>query len=230
MSTSAKTEAPRASQRLVSIDAYRGLVMFLMMAEVLAIGSMAKALPESAFWKFLHWQQDHVAWVGCVLHDLIQPSFSFLVGVALPFSIASRAARGQSAFAMTGHALWRSLILILLGVFLRSVGRPQTNWTFEDTLTQIGLGYPFLFVLGLSKPRVQFGALVIVLAPLLQRYAPLRGARADARLGRARCRLSHRLAAHRDEETLAAPIRVGGGGHAHCSPRATGGGSRRAAS
>lgn len=149
--------------RLTSMDAYRGFVMFLMMAEVLHVGRIASAFPDSAFWKFLDFHTSHVEWVGCSLHDMIQPSFSFLVGVALPFSIASRAARGQSAFAMTGHALWRSLILILLGVFLRSVGRPQTNWTFEDTLTQIGLGYPFLFVLGLSKPRVQFGALVIVL-------------------------------------------------------------------
>ncbi|MBK7998490.1 MAG: hypothetical protein IPK15_07185 [Verrucomicrobia bacterium] len=145
------------------MDAYRGFVMFLMMAEVLHVGRVAEAYPDSAFWKFLDFHTSHVEWVGCSLHDMIQPSFSFLVGVALPFSIASRAAKGQSAVAMTGHALWRSLILILLGVFLRSVGRPQTNWTFEDTLTQIGLGYPFLFALGLTKPRVQFGALVVVL-------------------------------------------------------------------
>jgi predicted acyltransferase len=53
--------------------------------------------------------------------------------------------------------------LILLGVFLRSVGRPQTNWTFEDTLTQIGLGYPFLFWLGFRPVRVQWAAIAIIL-------------------------------------------------------------------
>jgi len=158
-----QTSSSAAPARLTSMDAYRGFVMFLMMAEVLHVGRVAEAYPDSAFWKFLDFHTSHVEWVGCSLHDMIQPSFSFLVGVALPFSIASRAAKGQSAVAMTGHALWRSLILILLGVFLRSVGRPQTNWTFEDTLTQIGLGYPFLFALGLTKPRVQFGALVVVL-------------------------------------------------------------------
>src|SRR5437764_6186724 len=120
--------APRPIARLASIDAYRGLVMFLMMAEVLAIGRVAKALPESAFWKFLHSQQSHVEWVGCVLHDLIQPSFSFLVGVALPFSIAARIARGQGFGKMFAHSAWRSLLLIALGIFLRSVGRPQTNF------------------------------------------------------------------------------------------------------
>ena len=54
---------------------------------------------------------------------------------------------------MFGHALWRSLVLVALGIFLRSIGRPMTYFTFEDTLTQIGLGYPFLFLLGFARPR-----------------------------------------------------------------------------
>lgn len=150
--------------RLASLDAYRGFVMFLMMAEVLRLRRVAQALPESGVWKFLASQQSHVEWVGCSLHDLIQPSFSFLVGVALPFSIASRRARGQTAGPMIGHAVWRALLLILLGVFLRSTSRSITNWTFEDTLTQIGLGYGFLFALGFRSVRTQwiaFGVIVV---------------------------------------------------------------------
>jgi predicted acyltransferase len=152
----ARAGAAPSPGRLASIDAYRGLVMLLMMAEVLAIGAVARAVPESAFWKFLHWQQSHVDWVGCVLHDLIQPSFSFLVGVALPFSIVSRVARGQSLGGMLGHAAWRSLLLVALGIWLRSIDRRQTYFTFEDTLSQIGLGYTFLFLLGLRSARVQW--------------------------------------------------------------------------
>ena len=88
-----------APARLTSLDAYRGLVMLLMMAEALSLWRVAQAMPGSAFWKFLAHHQSHAEWIGCSLHDLIQPSFSFLVGVALPFSLASRAARGQSAHA-----------------------------------------------------------------------------------------------------------------------------------
>jgi predicted acyltransferase len=102
--------------------------------------------------------------MGCNLHDLIQPSFSFLVGVALPFSIASRTARGSSFGSMFGHTLWRALLLILLGVALRSTSANQTNWTFEDTLSQIGLGYPFLFLLAFCSFRKQglfFGLIVL---------------------------------------------------------------------
>ncbi|HEU0039237.1 MAG TPA: DUF5009 domain-containing protein, partial [Verrucomicrobiae bacterium] len=91
------------------------------------------------------------------------PSFSFLVGVALPFSIASRAARGQSRARMTWHAAWRALVLVLLGVFLRSIGKSQTNWTFEDTLSQIGMGYVFLFLLGFRPLRDQWIALGLIL-------------------------------------------------------------------
>src|SRR4051812_2165477 len=145
-------------RRMGSIDAYRGLVMFLMMAEVLRFCAVAAAVPESskAIWGFLCHHQSHVEWIGCVLHDMIQPSFSFLVGVALPFSLASRLARGQSKGLMTAHAVWRSLLLVFLGVFLRSVGRDRTNFTFEDTLSQIGLGYTFLFLLALRPTRDQW--------------------------------------------------------------------------
>lgn len=149
--------------RISSVDVYRGFVMFLMMAEVLEFGNISKSLPESSFWAFLAFHQDHVEWVGCSLHDLIQPSFSFLVGVALPYSIASRMAKGQSFGAMFGHTIQRSLILIFLGIFLRSMHREQTNFTFEDTLTQIGLGYPILFWLGFRSFRTQLIALCTIL-------------------------------------------------------------------
>src|SRR5215813_2326684 len=129
----ATVAAPVTSTRLTSIDVYSGLVMFLMMGEVFSFGKVARALPDNSFWQFLAHHQSHVEWIGCSLHDLIQPSFSFLVGVALAFSIASRTARGQTPRRMTLHACIRALILSLLGVFLRSTGSSQTNWTFEDT-------------------------------------------------------------------------------------------------
>jgi heparan-alpha-glucosaminide N-acetyltransferase len=154
---------PPLSERIVAIDAYRGLVMLLMMAEVLELSKVAEHAPNNALIGFLALHQTHVEWVGCTLHDLIQPSFSFLVGVALPFSIASRTAKGMSRAQMTRHAFGRALFLILLGIFLRSIGRPQTNFTFEDTLTQIGLGYGFLFLLGFRSLREQWIALGVIL-------------------------------------------------------------------
>jgi heparan-alpha-glucosaminide N-acetyltransferase len=142
--------------RNVAIDVYRGFVMLLMMAEVLNLAAVARAFPGNWFWAALGYSQTHVAWAGCSLHDTIQPGFSFLVGVALPYSVASRLAKGGTFGRMFGHAVWRSLILIFLGIFLRSMHGPQTNFTFEDTLTQIGMGYPFLFLLAFRSPRWQW--------------------------------------------------------------------------
>jgi heparan-alpha-glucosaminide N-acetyltransferase len=149
--------------RLVSLDALRGLVMTLMLGEQMRLPEVARSFPHSAIWAVIAFNTEHVDWQGCSLHDLIQPAFSFLVGAALPFSIASRKAKGQTFGQMVGHAARRALILIFLGIFLRSLHSPQTYWTFEDTLTQIGLGYVFLFVLGFARVRTQVVTLVLIL-------------------------------------------------------------------
>jgi hypothetical protein len=60
--------------RLGSLDAYRGLVMLRMMAEVLNLRHVSQANPDSGFWRFRAHHQSHVEWIGCSLHDLIQPS------------------------------------------------------------------------------------------------------------------------------------------------------------
>lgn len=149
--------------RNVAVDAYRGFVMLLMMGEVLRFGALSRAFPGNWFFGLLAFNQDHVQWAGCSLHDMIQPSFSFLVGVALPYSIASRMTKGGTMGKLFLHALWRSFLLVALGIFLRSQSGPITNFTFEDTLTQIGLGYPFLFLLGFAKPKWQWSALGAIL-------------------------------------------------------------------
>lgn len=152
-----------SNYRVASVDVYRGFVMLLMMAEVLNFSAVSEALPDSAFWHLLAFNQSHVAWQWLSLHDLIQPSFSFLVGVVLPYSIASRKSRGDTFGSVVKHAVKRSIILILLGIFLRSMHANQTYFTFEDTLTQIGLGYTFLVLLAFCTPRTQLVTLGVIL-------------------------------------------------------------------
>ena len=94
--------------RVAAVDAFRGLVMLLMMAEVLHFAKGAKDVPDSPTLTFLAHHQTHVEWAGCSLHDLIQPAFSLLVGAALPFSLAARSARGQSTGRLLAHAAWRA--------------------------------------------------------------------------------------------------------------------------
>ena len=151
--------------------------MLLMMGEVLRLSSLARQFPGNPLLDFLAFHQSHVPWEGCSLHDMIQPSFSFLVGVALPYSLASRLAKGAAFSQLFTHALWRSFILIAMGIFLRSTHAKQTNFTFEDTLTQIGLGYPFLFLCGRAKPRTQWLVFSAILIAYFAAWAlyPLEG-------------------------------------------------------
>src|SRR5580765_4779525 len=69
---------PAAKTRLASLDAFRGLVMFLMLAEVMRLWTLHRAFPGSTFWSIVAFNTQHVPWQGCSLHDLIQPAFSFL--------------------------------------------------------------------------------------------------------------------------------------------------------
>jgi predicted acyltransferase len=138
--------------------------MFLMLAEVLSFTKVSKAFPKSGFWAFLASQQTHVAWAGCTLHDLIQPSFSFLVGVALVFSLGARQAAGVLPGALRWQALRRAALLVFLGIFVRSINQPMTNFWFTDTLAQIGLGYFFLHFIAECSGRAQwriFGGLLL---------------------------------------------------------------------
>ncbi len=163
-----KSTAPQetttvAPARNIAVDAYRGLVMLLMMGEVMSFAKVAHSFPNSLFWHVLAFNQTHVEWAGMGLHDMIQPSFTFLVGVALPYSIYSRTRKGQSFGKQFAHTLWRSFVLIVLGIFLRSTHSSQTYFTFEDTLTQIGLGYTFAFLLAYCKVKWQWIALAAIL-------------------------------------------------------------------
>jgi predicted acyltransferase len=130
--------------------------MLLMASGGLGLARATRDLDPGSPWKWVGYQVEHAEWAGATLWDFIQPGFMFMVGVALPWSLASRAARGQRFGDQFAHAHWRSLVLVLLAVFLTSAGSPQTNWVFTNVLAQIGLGYPFLFLLAFTRPRFQW--------------------------------------------------------------------------
>lgn len=167
MSALPRAENP-SEPRLVSLDAYRGFVMIALAANGFGLAATAKkfleASPESPFWKAVHFQLEHVPWTGCAFWDLIQPSFMFMVGVSLPYSYGKRYAAGDSYGRLLLHAVVRSIVLILLGIFLSSNWSKQTEFTFMNVLTQIGLGYVFLFLLWNRPLFVQTLAAVGILA------------------------------------------------------------------
>lgn len=168
-------------QRLASFDVYRGIALFMIgLHELLLLDEVAARYPGSPVWRFIHFHTSHVPWTGCSLHDLLMPSFVFLMGVSMVFSLSSRAAKGDTRGQMTRHAVWRALVLVLLGIFIHSLGRQMTLWTFDETLTQMGLAYLPVFALAFCGTRtrvIAFAAflllhwLIYVLHPVIPPHA-----------------------------------------------------------
>lgn len=166
------TEGMQAkSQRLLSLDVYRGLVMFTLFASGFGLAKVASNYPDDHFMQWLKFNTTHPEWssqfklIGFSLWDMIQPAFMFMVGVSMPYSYARRRELGDSFLRLLSHAWVRALVLVLLGVFLQSMNKSETNWMFTNVLSQIGLGYGFLFFLLGKKLPIQLfvgGAVLIV--------------------------------------------------------------------
>ena len=174
---------PPKAERLVSLDAYRGFIMLVMASGGFGFPQMARKFTDSMTWQFLGYQFDHVAWAGCAFWDLIQPSFMFMVGVAVPYSLARRLGDGQSFGRVMLHTVFRALLLIWLGIFLSSNWSKQTDFTFVNVLTQIGLGYVFLVLLAGRGTSIQLAAIAIILVGYWAAFAthPLRPSDFDYR-------------------------------------------------
>jgi predicted acyltransferase len=144
MTTAPETNLP--TDRLLSLDAYRGFIMICLSWGGFGLGKFSElkmqAHPASGWWRFFHAQFDHGPWAGWGFWDLIMPAFLFMVGMAMPFSQTRRERDGHSRGQILRHTMIRTAVLILLGLFLASHSRPDAAWTLTNTLAQIGLCYP----------------------------------------------------------------------------------------
>ncbi|HVK11908.1 MAG TPA: DUF5009 domain-containing protein, partial [Gemmataceae bacterium] len=151
--------APPAAERLLSLDAYRGLIMLTLLA-----GGVFHSLKGRPGWDWLAVQNEHVAWEGCTYWDLIQPSFMFMVGVAMPFALARRAEQGDSWWRRFRHVLTRAVSLTLLGVVLDNFGADWWTFGFIRVLQQIAFGYVCAFFVVGAGFRTQAVVAGVILA------------------------------------------------------------------
>jgi heparan-alpha-glucosaminide N-acetyltransferase len=149
------------SGRLVSLDAYRGFIMLLLVSE----GFGLAALQHYPGWAWLAAQWDHSAWEGCTFWDLVQPAFTFMVGAAMPFAFARRISRGANTWGLFRHVAWRSLVLILLSNIYSNWGSSRPlRLQFINVLAQIGFGYMLCFLITRMRFLYQAGAAAAMLA------------------------------------------------------------------
>jgi len=92
-------------------------------------------------------QFTHHPWNGLYLWDLVQPFFMFIVGVAMPFSFVKRWERGDKYTKMFRHALFRSLMLLGLGISIYIVQAGHLVLELWNVLAQLSVTYFVAFLM-----------------------------------------------------------------------------------
>ncbi len=170
MGKSAKIEMN--SSRLLSLDAFRGFTMFLLIAEFAGLFHyLIDPTFKGTFIGFLGEQLDHHPWHGLHFWDLVQPYFMFIVGVAIPFSERNRLKKGSTNKEVLRHAFVRSGIMLFLGWALYCIDPGKIVFRFQNVLSQLAVTYLVAFLLRNRSIKFQFIASLffIALSELLYR-------------------------------------------------------------
>jgi predicted acyltransferase len=170
--------------RLLSLDAFRGLVILSM----LIVNNIGDYSTTGYFWKHADWIEGSQAqtyrawWSGdrritqfpllkhCTLADFVMPNFMLIIGIAIPFSSASR-----------GRVIRRSVILVVLGwilCYFRDQFAPQLC---GEKPFHVSLGMDVLQLLGVAYllARVLYeapmgGRIAAIIALFIWHWAVLR--------------------------------------------------------
>lgn len=132
------------SSRLVSLDVFRGLTVLLMIVVNITGGESFALL-------------SHSEWNGCTLADLVFPFFLFIVGVAVPFALASKLEAGRRRGELLPHILRRTVAIFALGLALNLAARfDLSHCRIPGVLQRIAVCYlaaSLLFLLSWTPDR-----------------------------------------------------------------------------
>lgn len=159
-------------ERLLSLDFFRGATMFLLIAEFTHFfSSFHDPSLEGSIIYAISTQFQHHSWNGLRFWDLIQPYFMFIVGVAMPYSLANRQKRGQSQAQITRHAFQRAFLLLLIGWALYCISSGRIVFRFQNVLAQLAVTYVLAFLV-MKKPawvQIAFSFLLLALTEIIYR-------------------------------------------------------------
>jgi predicted acyltransferase len=170
VATSHAIATPTRSERLVSLDVFRGLTIALMIL-----------VNNNGDWENAYWPLQHSKWNGWTPTDLVFPFFVFIVGVSMVYSISSRLARGDSKGTIMKHVLIRGFILLAIGILIINSFPNRYNFStmrFEGVLQRIAICYMVaaVFVLwGNTRTVVATIFTCLVGYWLLMRFVPVPG-------------------------------------------------------
>ena len=97
------------NKRIISIDALRGITIFVM----IFVNELAGVSNVPQWMKHMPAHADAMTFV-----DLVFPAFLFIVGMSVPFAFNARLLKDDNTKTIWMHTLKRALALIIIGVFM----------------------------------------------------------------------------------------------------------------
>jgi predicted acyltransferase len=166
------------AERLLSLDLFRGLVMFLLVAEGAGLyHTWLDATSEGTLLNGIALQFHHHPWNGLRFWDLVQPYFMFIVGVAMWFSVHKRLGRGDSRRNVTLHIIRRCILLLAFGVGLHIGYSGKLVWELWNVLSQLSvtilIAYAIMRLPGRTQLLISLG--LLLLSESLYRFTGIPG-------------------------------------------------------
>lgn len=168
----------KPATRYLSLDIFRGFIMFLLIAEFTGIfGTLIDKENPIPLLAAMSQQFHHHPWHGLYFWDLIQPFFMFMVGVSIPFAVRNRQSVGESDKKIYKHAFQRSFWLLFLGWALYCIGPGKIVFKFQNVLAQLSLTYLLAFLLKDANRKIQliFSMLLLIVTEILYRKCNIEG-------------------------------------------------------
>jgi len=166
------------SQRLVSLDVMRGLIMILLAAESCRLYYALDGMTdEHSLAGIIVGHFFHHPWHGLYFWDLVQPAFMLMAGSALYISWHRRAAKGASWSGNFRHIFLRCLWLFLFGTALHCVYSGKLVWELWNVLTQLSVTtiMAYLIIRKSASWQIAFSILLLILTECLYRFVQIPG-------------------------------------------------------
>jgi uncharacterized membrane protein len=157
----------RKTQRLLSLDALRGLVIVLMAVDH-ANYFVARMHPNGEFWGIVLPRYDSVlAFLTRFVTQPCAPGFFFLMGIGMVLFVNSRRNQGWPENRIARHFIIRGIILVFLQFFAENSAwllGPSTEFRPPGGGGQVWIHFGVLYALGMA---MICGSLIIRLKPAL---------------------------------------------------------------
>lgn len=171
------SSAGALSQRLLSLDFMRGLIMVLLILESTGLYRHLSDATEGNLLNGFFQQFTHHPWNGLRFWDLIQPGFMFMAGVSLAYSLHSQAKKGMNWNASFRKVLKRCAWLFFWGVLDYAVRPGGLSFELWDVLTQLSFTtlVAFLVFKWSAEAQIVFCVGLLLLTEFLYRFTQVPG-------------------------------------------------------